>query len=48
MTNSESVAFRSGLDVIRSVEPRVAAAIGQELADQRESLKRAARRDGAV
>ncbi|MFG2825272.1 glycine hydroxymethyltransferase [Kitasatospora sp. NPDC048365] len=32
-------AFRSALDVIRAVEPRVADAIGGELADQRESLK---------
>jgi glycine hydroxymethyltransferase len=39
MTNSESSAFRAGLDVIRAVESRVADAIGQELADQRESLK---------
>lgn len=36
---AESVAFRSALEVIRSVEPRVAEAIGAELADQRESLK---------
>ncbi|HEY1174642.1 MAG TPA: glycine hydroxymethyltransferase, partial [Phytomonospora sp.] len=35
----ESTAFRAALDVIRAVEPRVADAIGQELADQRESLK---------
>jgi glycine hydroxymethyltransferase len=34
-----SAAFTSALDVIAQVEPRVAAAIGQELADQRSSLK---------
>ncbi|GAA3000859.1 glycine hydroxymethyltransferase [Kitasatospora sp. NPDC127116] len=32
-------AFRSALDVVAGVEPRIAAAIGQELADQRASLK---------
>ncbi|MGW3074506.1 MULTISPECIES: glycine hydroxymethyltransferase [unclassified Kitasatospora] len=32
-------AFRSALDVVAGVEPRIAAAIGQELADQRDSLK---------
>jgi len=37
--NRESTAFASALDVIARVEPRVAAAIGQELADQRGSLK---------
>ncbi|GAA4979602.1 glycine hydroxymethyltransferase [Actinopolymorpha pittospori] len=37
--NSESTAYRSALQVIAGVEPRVAAAIGAELADQRESLK---------
>ncbi|MFC3502705.1 glycine hydroxymethyltransferase [Micromonospora krabiensis] len=37
--NAESTAFRSALEVIRAVEPRVADAIGTELADQRESLK---------
>jgi glycine hydroxymethyltransferase len=37
--STESTAFRSALEVIRSVEPRVADAIGQELADQRDSLK---------
>ncbi len=36
---TESMAFRSALDLVRSVEPRVADAIAQELADQRESLK---------
>ncbi|MQY30074.1 glycine hydroxymethyltransferase [Nocardia aurantia] len=36
---SESEAFRSGLDVVRAVEPRIADAIAQELDDQRESLK---------
>ncbi|MDT7666540.1 MAG: glycine hydroxymethyltransferase [Pseudonocardiales bacterium] len=35
----ETAAFASALDVIAQVEPRVAAAIGQELTDQRESLK---------
>jgi glycine hydroxymethyltransferase len=35
----ETTAFASALDVIAQVEPRVAAAIGQELTDQRESLK---------
>ncbi|MEU1589801.1 glycine hydroxymethyltransferase [Micromonospora sp. NPDC005710] len=37
--NAESTAFRSALEVIRAVEPRVADAIGAELTDQRESLK---------
>src|ERR687889_2062004 len=37
--NPESTAFRSALEVIGAVEPRIAAAIGQELTDQRESLK---------
>src|SRR3982751_1467073 len=37
--NVESAAFRSALDVVRSVEPRIADAIAQELTDQRESLK---------
>jgi glycine hydroxymethyltransferase len=37
--STESAAFRSALDVIRAVEPRVADAIGQEVADQREMLK---------
>jgi glycine hydroxymethyltransferase len=35
----ESAAFAGALDVIAQVEPRVAAAIGQELTDQRQSLK---------
>jgi glycine hydroxymethyltransferase len=35
----ETAAFASALDVIAQVEPAVAAAIGQELADQRSSLK---------
>jgi glycine hydroxymethyltransferase len=39
MTATESVAYRSALDVIRTVEPRIADAIGAELADQRASLK---------
>ena len=34
--NAESTAFRSALEVIRAVEPRVADAIAAELADQRE------------
>src|SRR5687767_3184322 len=34
-----STAYRSALQVIASVEPRIADAIGQELTDQRESLK---------
>src|SRR5690349_7452877 len=37
--STESTAFRSALDVIRAVEPRVADAIGQEIADQRDVLK---------
>ncbi|MGH3730439.1 MAG: aminotransferase class I/II-fold pyridoxal phosphate-dependent enzyme, partial [Micromonosporaceae bacterium] len=37
--STESVAYRSALDVVRQVEPRIADAIGAELADQRESLK---------
>ncbi|MFD5754306.1 glycine hydroxymethyltransferase, partial [Streptomyces sp. NPDC127044] len=37
--STESTAFRSALDVIRAVEPRVADAIGQEIADQRDMLK---------
>ncbi|MGW3242895.1 glycine hydroxymethyltransferase [Streptomyces sp. NPDC001070] len=37
--STESTAFRSALDVIRGVEPRVADAIGQEIEDQRASLK---------
>src|SRR5947208_724202 len=35
----ESQAFRSALDVVAAVEPRVAGAIGAELTDQRSSLK---------
>src|SRR5215475_9432096 len=35
----ESAAFRSALEVVRSVEPRIADAIAKELHDQRESLK---------
>src|SRR5437763_13495223 len=35
----ESQAFRSALDVVAAVEPRVAGAIRAELHDQRESLK---------
>ncbi|GAA2698230.1 MULTISPECIES: glycine hydroxymethyltransferase [Actinoplanes] len=37
--SAESVAFRSALEVVRSVEPRIADAIAKELGDQRESLK---------
>src|ERR1700733_7769472 len=37
--STESVPFRSALDVIRGVEPRIADAIGDELAAQRGSLK---------
>ncbi|WP_269853625.1 glycine hydroxymethyltransferase [Streptomyces sp. RPT161] len=36
---TETIAYRSALDVIGGVEPRVADAIRAELADQRESLK---------
>src|SRR5690606_7067784 len=35
----ESAAFRNALEVVRQVDPRIADAIGAELADQRESLK---------
>ncbi|MEE1927039.1 glycine hydroxymethyltransferase [Streptomyces sp. TRM 70351] len=35
----ETTAYRAALEVIRGVEPRVADAVGAELADQRESLK---------
>jgi glycine hydroxymethyltransferase len=37
--STESTAFRSALEVIRGVEPRVADAIADEIADQREMLK---------
>ncbi|WP_165985770.1 glycine hydroxymethyltransferase [Streptomyces sp. YIM 98790] len=37
--SAESLAFRSALGVIRGAEPRIADAIGAEIADQRESLK---------
>ncbi|NEA57590.1 glycine hydroxymethyltransferase [Streptomyces sp. SID13666] len=37
--STESIAFRSALDVIRAVEPRVADAIGAEIEDQRAQLK---------
>src|SRR5712691_13289425 len=37
--STESAAFRSALDVVRSVEPGVADAITAELASQRASLK---------
>jgi glycine hydroxymethyltransferase len=39
MTDPVSTAYRAALDVISAVEPAVAAAIAQELADQRGSLK---------
>src|ERR1700748_2499023 len=35
----ESTAFRAAIEVVRSVEPRIADAIVKELHDQRESLK---------
>ncbi|MFI6446923.1 glycine hydroxymethyltransferase [Kitasatospora sp. NPDC050543] len=38
-TGAASAAFRSALDVVRQVEPRVADAIGAEIEDQRASLK---------
>jgi glycine hydroxymethyltransferase len=37
--NSASTAFRSAIDVVRQVDPRIADAIVGELDDQRESLK---------
>jgi glycine hydroxymethyltransferase len=37
--DTATVAYRAGLQVIESVEPRIAAAIRKELADQRDSLK---------
>src|SRR6187397_420482 len=37
--NAESTAFRSALEAVRAVEPRIADAIAKELTDQRESLK---------
>jgi glycine hydroxymethyltransferase len=37
--STETLAFRSALELVRSVEPRVVDAIAAELADQRESLK---------
>jgi len=37
--STASTAYRAALDVISSVEPRIAEAIGKELADQRASLK---------
>src|SRR6476469_4502629 len=37
--NAESTAFRSALEVVRAVEPRIADAIAKELHDQGESLK---------
>jgi glycine hydroxymethyltransferase len=39
LSELESTAFRTGLEVIRAVEPRVASAIAAELADQRSMLK---------
>ncbi|MFC5666496.1 glycine hydroxymethyltransferase [Kitasatospora misakiensis] len=38
-TPTANTAFRSALDVVREVEPRIAAAIGREIDDQRASLK---------
>jgi glycine hydroxymethyltransferase len=38
-TSAASVAFRAALDTIAAVEPRIAAAMADELTDQRESLK---------
>ncbi len=38
-TSASSTAFRAALDTIAAVEPRVAAAMADELTDQRESLK---------
>src|SRR5215510_6783046 len=37
--NAESAAFQAAIEVVRSVEPRIADAITKELHDQRESLK---------
>ncbi|WP_432742306.1 glycine hydroxymethyltransferase [Streptomyces sp. JH002] len=37
--STESTAFRAAIDAVRGVEPRIADAIGAELADQRSSLK---------
>src|SRR3954453_12760389 len=37
--NSASTAFRAAIDTVAAVEPRIAAAMQQELTDQRESLK---------
>src|SRR6195952_798101 len=39
MAKTASQAYNAALEVIASVEPRIAEAIGQELADQRASLK---------
>src|SRR5580704_3276295 len=39
LSELESTAFRTGQEVIRAVEPRVASAIAAELADQRSMLK---------
>src|SRR6202451_4570050 len=39
VTSIETAAFRAALQAVAAVEPRVAAAIEAELADQRESLK---------
>jgi glycine hydroxymethyltransferase len=38
-TSTESTAFRSSIEAVRAVEPRIADAIGAELSAQRESLK---------
>src|ERR1700750_1454056 len=37
--HAESTAFPAALQVVRSIAPRIADAIAQELSDQRESLK---------
>jgi glycine hydroxymethyltransferase len=37
--NTASTAFQAALDAVAAVEPRIAAAISQELTDQRDSLK---------
>jgi glycine hydroxymethyltransferase len=39
ITSTASTAFRAALDTVAAVEPRVAAAMADELTDQRESLK---------
>src|SRR3712207_1953912 len=39
MYTAENIAFQSAIDVIGAVEPRIAAAIGAELDNQRRQLK---------